>query len=162
MKSFTPKLFLPLFALSSMVYAASDNKNLDINVTHIEFLRFIGSAADATRYLSPDQIRGASNNGPHPTISLGTLGLESSISGICTLVFESVHDFELKPSQGNAIFAKYKLDYKGNTIQLSNPTMTLPCSSPPSSIDFTAVGKMKNKAKAGGYSDIVTITVTSP
>ena len=163
MRRLSPRFLVPmLLAFSSMIYAGSDNTEIAIEITQVEYLNLIGSAAGADKLLDANDIRPATKNGPNPTVSLGTLGLESSVTGSCTLDFVSLTGFKLKHSQGNQVFTSYQLDYEGTTIDPTNLTMVLPsCIIAPTSLDFTATSKIKKKIRAGIYSDTVTITVTS-
>jgi len=163
MKSLTSiSLASLLLALSSMAYAVSKNTSIDVRVTHVEFLRFLGDA-QGSHFLLADQIRPATNGGSNPTVLLGGLGIESSTVGNCTLDFSSLYGFSLKHSQGNQRFTDYQLLYPPSASPIaSNTSITLDCNTPPADLHFQAVGKIKKKVKAGVYSDTLTLTVTSP
>lgn len=156
MKALTPKILAPvMLAISSMAYAASDSTTIDLAVTHIEYLNFIGTAVGINKTVSVDDIRGGN------IVNIGTLGLESTETGSCSLDFASLNGFSLKHSQGNQRLSDYQLNYEGNTIS-SNTTIVLPsCNTAASALDFLAVGKIKKNPRKGLYSDTVTLTVTS-
>ena len=156
MKKLTLKLliaFLP--AIAGMAHAASDSSIIDIQVKHIEFVRLIGSAAGISKTIDLDDIRFGSS------VNIGSLGLQSTIAGDCSVDFVSLNGYSLKYSQGNQRLTDYQLDYMGNTIT-SDITLVLPCNTVTTALDFQAIGKFKKKAKAGLYSDTITLTLTSP
>lgn len=157
MKRLNLRLLMPLmFAITSAAaYAASDSTSIDLQVTHIEYLNFIGTAVGINKTIAVDDIRNGN------VINIGTLGLESTLTGSCTLDFSSLNGFSLKHSQGNQRLSDYQLTYVGNTIA-SNTTIILPsCDTTATALDFLAIGKIKKNPRPGLYSDTVTIIVTS-
>jgi spore coat protein U-like protein len=167
MKRFTIKLLIPLMPMIvGVAYAASDSSIFDIQVKHVEFLNIVGSAAGFIgsgheKTFAVDDVRGGN------ILNIGTLGLESTFTGACTLGFSSSNTkkFSLKYETGGQTLTDYQLIYTPNTTTHtinSDTNITLACNTLPAALDFQAVGKMKNKPKAGLYSDTVTFTVTSP
>ena len=158
MKSLAFKLLVPLLSvMMGAVYAATDSSIVQIQVKHFEFLKIVGTAAGINKTIAVDDIRSGN------IVNIGSLGLESSIPGDCTLDFVSsnIKKFSLQHSQGKQILSYYQLDYKGYTIT-SDTTMILPCKTATTALDFKALGTVKKNPRAGLYSDTVTITVTSP
>jgi len=156
MKNLTLKLlvtFLPV--MTGVAHAASDSSIFDIQVKHIEFVRLIGSAAGIDKTIAADDIRSGS------VVNIGTLGLESTIPGSCSIDFVSLNGYSLKHSQGNQRLSDYQLDYMGFTIA-SDITLVIPCNTLPTALDFKATSKVKKNPRPGLYSDTVTLTVTTP
>lgn len=164
-------LLLLSFAVTASLslHAAEDSTEIELSYTYVEYLNFIGSAAGATRYFGHDEVMPLSNKGNPAnrigqTVNLGTLGLNSNITGDCTLDFSTQNDFQLEHTTSGKVLTSYRLEYRNTEITSgSNLQILLPCSSPVSNIDFTTTGKYQNsnKPKAGVYQDIVNITVTS-
>ena len=166
MKRLIINLLMPLMLMIiGVAYAASDSKVFDIQVKHEAFLRIIGSAAgfigdDHTKNLGVDDVKTGD------PLTIGTLGLESTFTGNCDLGFDSLNEFELKPSNGNKVLTKYQLLYTtpppGTQFIITSDTIiSIPCKTIATKLDFQAVGKMK-KVNKGIYSDVITFTVTSP
>lgn len=156
MKSLAFKLLVPLLSvMMGAVYAATDSSIVQIQVKHIEFLKIVGTAAGINKTIAVDDIRSGN------IVNIGSLGLESSIPGDCTLAFVSLNGFSLKHSKGNQRLSDYQLDYMTQAIT-SDTTMILPCKTATTALDFKALGTVKKNPRAGLYSDTVTITVTSP
>jgi len=163
MKSFFTLLSVTLCcSFGSVANAASDSTTVGVEVIHDEYVKFIGTADGIVKTIPVADIKPANNNSPNPTVNIGTLGLEATVAGSCRLDFSSLNGFSLKHSQGNQRLASYELSYNMNTIDSSNLAMVLPsCNTASTSLDFTAVGKIKKNARPGLYSDTVTITVTT-
>ena len=161
MKSIPPLLFSSLlFALANVSFAATETTKINIQVTHDEYVKFVGTAVGAEKNFDEDEIRPVGN--VNPTLSVGTFGLESNLVGSCTLSVSSLNGFSLKHSNGNQRLADYKLNFLANTIDPNNLTIILPtCNSAASSLDFTVVGKIKKNPRPGLYSDTVTLVVTT-
>jgi len=153
---------LLMSATSGLLYAASEGKSVDLAVTFVNSIKLTGTVVGATRTYSSTEIRSATKKVPHPTITLGTLGIESNNPGNCTLSFSTLNGFSLIHTQQGQPLTSYELDFKAQTINPANLSILLPsCNTLPSPFDFRATGNIKKKVKAGVYSDIVTITVTT-
>ena len=142
-------------------YAVQRSTNINLNVTHIEILKFIGSAPNINKIFSVADIKPV--GGVRPTVTIGTLGLESNIPGNCTLTFSTFHNFRLKHTVSNKRLTGYRLEYRNKRItKKKNKVMTVPCDYAPSDLDFRTKGPFRQNVKAGFYSDTITIIVTSP
>lgn len=150
--------FKQLFALLPLImgvtYAATDSSSINMEVVYAPYVKIIGTSL-GNKVIDVDDIRG--NN----VVNIGTLGLESSIIGGCSFTLTSQYGFSLKHSQGNQRLTDYQLEYMTNTIT-SNTTLVIPCNTAKTSIDFKATSKVKKNPRPGFYSDIITLTVTTP
>jgi len=156
MKKLLLTLLIPLLpVMVGVVDAATHSSILDIQVKHIEFVRLIGSAAGIDKVIVVDDIRSGS------VVNIGTLGLESSISGSCSLDFKSLNSFSLEYSQkGKQSLADYQLEYDGKIIT-SDITLVMPCKTLATALDFKATSNVKKNPRPGFYSDTITLTVTT-
>lgn len=163
MRIFTPIIFASiLYLFSNSIFAANESTQIDLQLTHIEYVNLIGNVVGASKYFSVDDIEPAGNSGPGPTVSLGQLGLEGNTVGSCTLDFSTINNFRLRHTVTNRRLTRYRLNYKNKKINKKNTSMTLiSCNEAQSSLDFTAVGNFRRNVKSGIYQDIVTITVTT-
>lgn len=161
MKSVTPILLSTFFFVYvNFSYAATESTNVKIEVIHDEYVKLVGSAVGVSRTFSVEDVKPPS--GSRPKIALGVLGLESNLAGNCTLNISTLNTFKLKHTVSNKRLTRYKLFYKGKTIRKNkNTTMTLPCSSSQSNLEFKSVGAFLNNIKSGIYSDTITLTVTT-
>ena len=156
-------LLTSLFFISlNIVHAANDTTSINLELTHTVFVNLVGTVVGAEKFFSVDDIKPAGRRGPGPTVSLGTLGVESNISGSCTLDFSTRNNFRLRHTVSNRRLTNYRLNYKGSRINRRNTTMVLPsCNEVQSSLDFTATGRFRRNVSSGIYQDVVTITVTT-
>ena len=156
MKSLTLKLLIPFLPIIvGVAHAASDSSIFDIQVKHDAFVRLVGSAAGIDKTIDVEDIRLGN------IVNIGTLGLQSTFSGSCSIDFVSLNGYSLKHSQGNQRLSDYQLDYMGNSIA-SDITLVMPCNTITTALDFKATSKVKKNPRPGLYSDTITLTVTSP
>jgi hypothetical protein len=147
-------LFTLLPMIMGVTYATTDSSTINLQVVYAPYVKIIGTSL-GKKVIDVGDIRG--NN----VVNIGVLGLESSLTGGCSLAFSSLYGFSLKHSQGNQRLTDYQLEYMANTIT-SNVTLVIPCNTAKTSIDFKATSKVKKNPRPGFYSDTVTLTVTSP
>ena len=101
-------------------------------------------------------------NGGRPWVTIGLLGLESNITGSCTVDFSSKNRFRLRHTVTNRRLTNYILRYKGNRINRRNSTITLPsCNESVSNLQLKRRGRFRNNVQSGIYQYIVTNTVTT-
>ena len=158
----------PSCAFVATAYAATESSHINIQVTHDEYVRIIGSAAGSSRTYSNNDIA----NWIFPSIvDLGTLGLELNMLGNCDVSMTTLNNFDffdlLHTTSGNSL-TKYKVIYESQEFsETNNPNLSLPCNLTPSIIQFSptqlVIGNLFPSAliQTGTYSDTVTITVTT-
>ena len=160
LKLLVAPIFLSL--LFGIAFAATDSTEIGLQVTRVDYVILTGTAVGASRYFSVDDIKPAGRRGPGPTVTLVTLGLESNMSGNCTLDFSTQNNFRLRHIVSNKRLTRYRLEYQGTRIKANKPQIILPsCNVANSPLDFTAVGRFRRRVEAGIYRDIVTIVVTT-
>ena len=163
---------LQLFFSVSSSYAASDSTVIDISHTYTPYINFTGSAAGASRFYDNSEL----SSGFTPIwVNLGTLGLESNVSGNCDLSFTTTNNFTLLNTTsagsnlGGGSIGDYSLRFKnqvfGNSTTPSNLSLVLPCTNLATPIDFKLDRRFTfvsfdNAIRAGVYQDIVNIVVT--
>lgn len=158
-------LFLALTSAQSCAYAATESTHINIQVTHDEYVRIVGSAAGSSHVYSNNDVA----NWIFPNIvDLGTLGLESNMQGNCDLSMTTLNNFDLLHTVSSQSLTKYKVIYESQEFGLTNnPTLSLPCNLTPSIIQFSptqlVIGNLFPSAliQTGTYSDTVTITITT-
>lgn len=162
MRRITPLMIAALLSTSfSIGYAATETTYIDLSVIHDEYVKLVGTVVGSDKTFSVDDIEPAGTRGPGPTISLGTMGLETNLTGTCDLDFSSINNFRLRHTTSNRRLTNYRLNYKSNRINRRNRTMSVPCNSTLSSLDFTATGNFRQNVQSGIYSDTVTVVVTT-
>ena len=163
MRSFSVILLASLlFAFVSVTHAARESTFIELQVTYDEYVKLVGTVVGAVKTFSVDDIKPAGNRGPGPTVSVGSLGISSNLTGDCTLNFTTRNNFRLRHLVSNRRLTNYRLNFNGKRInRRRNTTMTLPCNSAPTSLDFTATGRFRRNVASGIYSDTVTIVVTT-
>lgn len=150
---------------SQLTYAATDQTDININVTHAPYVTLIGTAPGSTRYYGNNDIA----NWIFPSIvDLGTLGLESSVSGNCDMNFSTVNDFQLLHTISGNRLTRYKILYQSQEFrETSNPTLTIPCNTVPTTIEFSPTQIVFGNIlpslliESGVYRDVVTVVVTT-
>ncbi len=155
-----------LLAPNAITFAASDTAEINLNLNYIPYVKLIGTAPDSTRYYSNSTIA----QWIFPSVvDLGTLGLESNLSGSCNINFSTNNNFRLRHTVSNNSLTKYKIIYRSQDFSAtSNPTLSLPCSSLPTAIQFKPTQLVIGNFLPGGllmqagvYQDVVHITVES-
>jgi len=73
-------------------WAATEHSDIQINVIHDEYVRIVGTAAGASRMYSNYDV--ATWIFPN-TVDLGTIGLESNMSGNCDFSMTTINNFRL-------------------------------------------------------------------
>jgi hypothetical protein len=161
MNALTKILLASLFSFSvAITFAANLTKTIELEATYAPYVTLLGSVVGASKYFSIEDIKPLS--GGKPRVTLGLLGLESNVSGSCTLDFSTQNNFKLRHIVSNQRLTRYILKYKGQKIKKNAPTIVLPsCNVSLKPLKFTRRGPFKNNPQAGIYRDIVTITVTT-
>lgn len=164
MKKLLLTLLIPVLSFALTLKAAQDTTNINVNVTILDYVNFIGSANGATASFSVDDIQPIGNASSGAILSLGTLGLESSSPGDCDIEFSAKNDFRLEHLDSNIRLTAFRLRWKGEVMS-GNPIRTnkfsTACNSPATIISFQAVARFNSNPQAGIYQDIVTVTVTT-
>lgn len=158
-------LFASIAALvvPHMTKADTDSTDITISHTYTPYVNLIGTAPGASRFYDNDDIV----NFIFPiTVNLGTMGLESNVSGDCDLDFTTANGFRLLHMVSGQNLANYEVLYEGQSFsQSANPGLTIPCNTTPTDIDFRILGLslagFDFLIPAGVYQDIVTVTVTT-
>ncbi len=156
---------LLLLNTNNVTFAASDTAEINVNVNYVPYVKLTGSAPGSTRYYSNNDIA----NWIFPSVvDLGTLGLESNITGNCDISFSTQNNFKLLHTVSGNSLTKYKILYQSqNFSDTSNPTLTTPCTTVPTTIEFAPTqivwGNLFPSVliEPGIYQDIVTVVVTT-
>jgi len=136
------------------LHAAQDSSEIDINVNFPEYLRFTGSAVNASRFYTVDDVKPVGNRRRGPRVLIGRLGLESNSPGLCDITFSTKNNFRLRHTVSNQRLTNYRLRYKGQNItRRRNKERTLPCNARATNLFFQAVGRFRNNPRAGVYQE---------
>lgn len=155
-----------LFLLaSSHTFSATDQTDIEFSYTYTPYVKLIGTAPGSSRQYDNNDIA----NWIFPSIvDLGTLGLESNVGGSCDVNFSSLNNFDLLHTQSGNSLTKYKLLYQSQEFGLSsNPTLSIPCNTVPTTIEFTPTQIVFGNLfpalliESGIYRDVVTVVVTT-
>ena len=165
MKIFFTTVSLLLFGLSNLAFSATKQAEIDVQVTHTPYVNFTGTAPGSTRTYDNDDI----SNWIFPIdVDIGTLGLESNISGNCSINFSTLNNFDLLHNNTTSSLIRYKILYRSLEFgRANNPPLTMLCNTNPSLLQFKADGFYFGSflggafMQSGLYSDIITITVVT-
>ena len=148
----------------SNAFAASDETDIDISVTHTEYVNFTGTAPGASKFYDNDDLV----NFIFPiAVNLGTMGLESNVAGDCDMNFSTLNSFRLLHTLNNQNLSDNSILYEGQTFsQASNQVLTIPCNTTPTDLNFILTGGISLVGidfliPSGVYRDVVTVTVTT-
>lgn len=159
-------IILGLLSASNVItFAASETTDINISVTHTPYVNLIGTAPGSSRYYGNNDIA----NWIFPSIvDLGTLGLEANVAGNCDINFSTLNNFDLLHTVSSNSLTKYKIIYQSQDFsQTSNPTLTIPCNTLPTTIEFSPTQIVFGNLfpalliEAGVYNDVVSIVVTT-
>jgi len=166
MRRIPPKLLVASILLPFLMgisYAATKSGNIQIAVGQLSYVNLKGTVVGAFKHFTVDEIKPNGNRRKGPWLKLGTLGLNSNVSGNCDLEFTSLNNFKLRHTQTNIVLSKYRLKYKNNRITRQNNRITVGCNINNKPLRFQSIGKIQNRViDAGVYRDVLTITVTAP
>jgi len=84
--------FLLFVSTSSMAKAGTDSAAIKLSLTYAPYVKLTGTAPDASRFYDNSDVY---NFLSPANVNLGTLGLESSMSGLCDVSFSTLHNFKL-------------------------------------------------------------------
>jgi len=162
MKSPIKILLVSLFSFSVVAtFAAQTTNTVELEATYTPYVKLLGSAVGISKFFSVEDIKPLTGQ-LRPWVTIGSLGLESNISGNCTLDFSSQNRYRLRHTVSNRRLTNYRLRYKGNRINRRNSTIVLPsCNEASTPLQLQRRGRFRNNVQAGIYQDIVTITVTT-
>lgn len=155
--------FLLTVSAFSTTNAATDTAEITLSHTYDPYVNFTGTAPGASRFYDNGDVY----NFIFPaTVNLGTMGLESNISGDCDIDFTTMNGFKLEHTVSNESLSNYRIEYQGETFEEgNNPQLTIPCSSTPTDLDFVLIGLSLSGfdlfIPAGIYRDVVSVTVTT-
>lgn len=156
---------ITLLVSSFASFAATDETSIDISISHAPYVNLIGTAPGSTRYYGNNDIA----NWIFPSVvDLGTLGLESSVTGNCDINFSTLNNFALLHTISGNPLTKYKIIYQAQSFSVtSNPTLTIPCNTVPTTIEFSPTQLVFGNLypalliESGVYRDVVTVVVTT-
>lgn len=151
-----------LLFTSSLAFAATDTKTIDIEVTQGDFVELTGSAMDGnvkTVTLASIQAGTAS--------TIGTLGVNSNLAATanCDISFSTINNFRLRHETSGDTLRNYFLTYNGANISSNgdaDANQTLGCQEVATNLNFTPSGTLLANAPSGVYKDTVTVTITTP
>ncbi len=154
-----------LLSLSSLTYSATKQVDIEFQVTHTPYVHFTGTAPGSTRVYDNDDIA----NWIYPVVvDIGTLGLESNVTGNCDISFSTLNNFDLLHTGSGNSLIKYKVLYRSQEFsQTSNTPVTTLCNSLPTALQFKATGYYLGGIwggvfmQSGIYQDIITVTVVT-
>ena len=156
---------LSLFSYTAISHAASDQTDIELSLTHTEYVKLTGTAPGSSRQYDNNDIA----NWIFPSVvDLGTMGLESNVGGNCDLNFSTLNNFQLLHTVSGNRLTKYKILYQNQEFgRTSNPTLTIPCTTLPTTIQFTPTQIVFGNIfpalliESGNYRDVVTVVVTT-
>lgn len=158
----SPLLVISLLVMTQFVSAGEDKTSIQLNVVSPGYVKFSGTVVDTSHYFSEVQVKPSSSQKPGPTISLGTLGLNSNVSGDCTLNFSTDNNFGLRHVSSNTKLSDYLLNYRNKNISgKQNKKMSVPCNYKPEKIKFNTTGQYLAEVEPGMYSDTVRVEVVT-
>ncbi len=145
--------------------AATEHTDIQVNVIHDEYVKIVGTAAGSSRMYSNNDVA----NWIFPnTVDLGTLGLESNMSGNCALSVSTQNNFKLLHTVSGQRLTRYKLIYESHDFsETNNQGITLPCNFTPTNLQFAPTELVFGNLfpslliESGIYRDIVTFVVTT-
>ncbi len=148
-------------------FAATDTTVINMSSTYTPYVNFTGTAPGSSRFYSNTDIV----NWVTPSVvSLGTLGLESNVGGNCDISFSTQNNFKLLHTISSSNLTEFKIIYQNTDFDsASSPTLTIPCTTPATPLEFTpSSGSFFTNLligfsfiPSGIYQDIVNITVTT-
>jgi len=148
-------------------FAATDTTVIKMNTTYTPYVNFTGTAPGSSRFYSNSDI--VSFVTPN-VANLGTLGLESNVGGNCDINFSTQNNFRLLHTVSGNNLTTYTIIYQNtNFDSANNPTLTVPCTTPATSLEFTpSSGSFFTNLfiglafiPSGIYQDTINITVTT-
>ncbi len=150
-----------MFSFSTVVSFAVDKSTaVELELTYVPYVNLLGSVVGASVFFSTDNIKPV--GGVRPIVSLGSLGFESNVPGICTLSFSSQKNWRLRHTISNQRLTAYRLFYKNKVYRRNKPSRDLSsCNVSMTSLDFRTQGPFRANPQAGIYQDTMTITVTT-
>ena len=145
--------------------AATDQTDIELSYTYTPYVKLIGTAPGSSRQYDNNDIA----NWIFPSVvDLGTLGLESNVTGSCDINFSTLNNFNLLHTVSGNSLTKYKILYQAQEFGLaSNPTLTIPCNTIPTTLEFTPTQIVFGNLwpalliESGIYRDVVTVVVTT-
>ncbi len=153
-------LAVSLLVIPSVIFSAEDKTSIQLSVVSLGYVKFSGSLVDTSHYFSEVQVRPNHSQKPGPKILLGTLGLQSNITGDCTLNFSSENNFGLRHVSSNKKLSDYFLNYRNKNITKNqNHSMSVPCNFKPENVNFYTTGQYLEEIEPGVYSDTVRVEV---
>jgi hypothetical protein len=154
-------LVVTILVTPNTSFAKTDTTSININTNYTPFVNLAGSVVGLDKTFAAGDIKPRGNRRKGPKMTLGTLGLESNISGSCSLKFSSQNTYKLRHVVSNKLLTRYILRYQGNRITRKKTEIVVPCDQAIKPLIFRAVGRFRRNVKTGTYRDIVTITVTT-
>ena len=153
-------LSLALLLFTGTLQAATKTADINLSFSHIEYVNLTGTLVGATRYFDMDYIRPPSG-AAGPKVNLGTLGLDSNMSGNCLIRFDSANAYQFRHTASNKRLAFYRLWYRGKKLTKKRNKITTPCNFSPEMVQLSTRKRFRKRIKSGLYQDILTITVVT-
>ena len=158
-------LGLSFFFLTSGTNAVTKQTEIEMSYTHTPYVKLIGTAPGSNRVFDNNDIA----NWIYPVnVDLGTMGLDSNIPGDCDVNFTTLNNFNLKHTVSGSSLTSFEVLYRSEVFgTATNETLTMPCTSVPTSIQFKATGIVFGNIweayliQSGTYSDTVNVVVTT-
>jgi len=155
--------FLLVFSMNA--HTATKQTEIEFNFKHTPFVKFIGTAPGSNRMYDNNDIA----NWIYPRmVELGTLGLASNILGDCDINFSTGNNFDLLHTVSGNSLTQYKIYFQSEVFaSVVNPTLTIPCNTLPTSIQFKPSGIVFGNIwesvliQSGIYRDVVNVVVTT-
>ncbi len=156
---------ISLSVFSASIQAKTRQTDIELTLTHTEYVKLTGTAPGSSRQYDNNDIA----NWIFPSVvDLGTMGLESNVGGNCDLNFSTLNNFELLHTVSGNSLTKYKVLYQNQEFgRTSNPTLTIPCTTLPTNIQFTPTQVVFGNIfpalfiQSGNYRDVITVVVTT-
>ncbi len=154
-----------LLSLNTSAYSATNQTEIELNFTHTPFVNLVGTAPGSNRMYDNNYIA----DWIFPVnVDLGTLGLASNILGGCGVNFSTANNFDLLHTVSGASLTQYKVLYHSQEFGINtNPTLSIPCNTVPTAIQFRPTGIVFGNfweaglIESGIYRDIINVVVTT-
>ena len=151
-----------LLATSSVALAAQDYATtVQINVTQGEVFNLTGDAVNSTNGGLADFTIAQMNTAD---VNVGTLGFAGNVVGTCSIVFASANNYALTHTGAGTQTIPYQVGWNGLTIS-DNATNTngVNCVTADTMLTMASITDVSaGTFDAGTYSDVITVTVTTP
>ena len=151
-----------LLATSSVALAAQDYATtVQINVTQGEVFNLTGTAVNSTNGGLADFTIAQMNTA---AVDVGTLGFAGNVVGTCKIVFASANNYALTHTGAGLQTIPYQISWNSLNVAVNNPLgNNVDCKTTDTMLTMASISDVSGATfDAGTYSDVITVTVTTP